>query len=115
MAQLDVHKLASGPLVVDVQSGVLARLATRVVVPLISRKTLGQPITRLDPVVKVRGTEYVMLVQDLAAVSARLLGPSILSLAVAAVRDPRGAGSAVHGQLRAEPSAGDEARHALTI
>lgn len=81
MAQFDVHKLASGTLVVDVQTGLLARLATRVVVPLISRRKLGKAISRLDPVVTVRGTEYVMLVQDLAAVSATLLGPSILSLA----------------------------------
>lgn len=76
MAQFDVHKLASGTLVVDAQTDVLARLVTRVVVPLITRKKLGKPITRLDPIVTVRGTEYVMLVQDLAAISSKILGAS---------------------------------------
>ena len=49
--------------------------------PLISRKQLGKPITRLDPVVMIRRIEYVMLVQDLAAVSANVLGPVIISMA----------------------------------
>lgn len=81
MPQFDVYKLASGTFVVDVQTDVLARLATRVVVPLVARKQLGKPISRLDPVVVVRRTEYVMLVQDLAAIPSTELGSAILSLA----------------------------------
>ncbi len=85
MAQFDLHRNPRGgtyPLLLDVQSEILARLTTRVVVPMISVKRHGaRPITRLNPVVRVKGTEYVLVFQELAAIPAAALGEVVGSLA----------------------------------
>ena len=85
MAQFDVYKnprKGPYPLLLDVQPDVLTRLATRVVVPMMTRKRFGAtPITRLNPVVKLAGTDYVALFQELAAVPVTALGSrSVTSL-----------------------------------
>jgi toxin CcdB len=85
MAQFDVHRNPRGgefALLLDVQSDLLASLATRVVVPMASRKRFGaRPITRLNPTARVRGTEYVLVFQELAAVPTTALGAPVVSLA----------------------------------
>jgi toxin CcdB len=85
MAQFDVLKNVRGgayPLVVDVQDDLHRRLATRVVVPLTPRsRYAAQPMTRLQPLVKVRGEEYVAVVPMLAAVPRTTLGEIVGSLA----------------------------------
>jgi len=85
MAQFDVLKNPRGgayPLVVDVQAELHGRLATRVVVPLTPRSRYSaQPITRLQPLVKVRGEEYVVVVPMIAAVPKASLGEVVGSLA----------------------------------
>jgi len=85
MAQFDLHRNPRGgtyPLLLDVQADVLARLATRVVVPLISVKRHGaRPITRLNPVVHVDDEDYVVLFQELAAIATSALGDRVGSLA----------------------------------
>jgi toxin CcdB len=85
MAQFDVLKNPRGgayPLVVDVQAELHGRLATRVVVPLTPRsRYTAQPITRLQPLVKVRGEEYVVVVPMIAAVPKASLGDVVGSLA----------------------------------
>ena len=72
MAQFDVFKNPRGgryPLLVDVQSELLERLATRVVVPMTARSRYGaKPISRLNPIATVRGTDYVLVFQELAAI-----------------------------------------------
>jgi toxin CcdB len=70
------------PLLVDVQADVLARLERRIVVPMVIRKKYNaKPITRLNPVVAIDGTDYVLLFQDLAAIPTSALGEPIGSLA----------------------------------
>jgi len=85
MAQLDVLRNPRGgtyPLVVDVQADLHDRLTTRVVVPLTPRsRYAAQPITRLQPLVKVRGDEYVVVVPMIAAVPRASLGEVVGSLA----------------------------------
>lgn len=85
MAQFDLHRNRKGgdyPLLLDVQADLLERLATRVVVPLMTVKRHGaRPITRLNPVVRVRGNEYVLVFQELAAIPASALGDVVGSLA----------------------------------
>ena len=85
MPQFDVLRNVRGgtyPLVVDVQAELHARLATRVVVPLIPRSRYApQPITRLQPLVRVRDTEYVAMVPLIAAVPKASLGEVVGSLA----------------------------------
>jgi hypothetical protein len=85
MPQFDVLRNVRGstyPLVVDVQAELHARLATRVVVPLILRSRYApQPITRLQPLVRVRDTEYVAVFPLIAAVPKASLGEVVGSLA----------------------------------
>jgi len=85
MAQFDVYKNPRGgayPLLLDVQSELLARLATRVVVPLMAAKRYGsRPITRLNPTASIARVEYVLVFQELAAIPASALGERVTSLA----------------------------------
>jgi toxin CcdB len=85
MAQFDVHRNPRGgafPLLLDIQADVVARLATRVVVPLARRKGYGaQPLTRLNPIVTMNGVEYVLVFQELAGIPASALGARVGSMA----------------------------------
>ena len=84
MAQFDVYRNPRGgsyPLLLDVQSELLAGLATRVVVPLATTRRYGsKPITRLNPHAKIAGIEYVLLFQELAAIAKSELGDRVASL-----------------------------------
>ncbi len=84
MAQFDLHKNPRGgayPYLLDVQAELLERLGTRVVVPLMPLKKYGaRPITRLNPVVKVKGADHVVVFQELAAVPVTVLGEPVASL-----------------------------------
>jgi toxin CcdB len=84
MAQFDVLRTKGSaiyPLVVEVQADLHNKLATRVVVPLVSRARYALPATRLTPTVKVRDDEYVVLFPLIAAVPKSSLGPLVASLA----------------------------------
>ena len=85
MAQFDLHRNRKGgafPLLLDVQADLLASLATRVVVPLMTtRRHRARPITRLNPVVRIKGVEHVLLFQELAAIPGSALGEVVGSLA----------------------------------
>ena len=85
MPQFTVYKNPRGgayPLLLDVQAEVLAGLATRVVVPLMTAKRYGvKPITRLNPIVTIDQTSYVLVFQEIAAIPAAGLGEAITSLA----------------------------------
>lgn len=84
MPQFDVFRSTrSGmyPLIMDVQADMHGRLATRLVVPLLPRSQYPTPImTRLTPIAKVRGTEYVAVFPQMAAVPAASLGEVVVSL-----------------------------------
>lgn len=77
MGQFDVYrnpgKHREFPLVIDVQSDAVARLPTRVVVPLTPAKTYLRPITRLQPRLSIRGIEYVVKTDELAPIPTPLL------------------------------------------
>ena len=83
MPQFDVlrTKNPTYPLVVDVQADLHAKLATRVVVPMVLRTRYAQPATRLTPVIEVRGNDYVLLFPQMAAVPKQALGAVVGSLA----------------------------------
>jgi toxin CcdB len=84
MAQFDLHKNPKGgayPLLLDIQSEMLERLSTRVVAPLMTLKRYGaRPITRLNPIVKIKGADHVIVFQELAAIPASALGEPVASL-----------------------------------
>jgi toxin CcdB len=85
MGQFDLYKNARGgsyPYLLDVQADLLARLATRAVVPLMPLKRYGaKPISRLNPIARVANVEHVLLVQELAAIPASELRDKVSSLA----------------------------------
>src|SRR5689334_11771118 len=85
MPQFDVFKNPRGgvyPLLMDLQADVLASLATRIVVPLMTMKRYGgRAITRLNPTASIDGIEYVLVFQELAAIPAANLGEQVYSLA----------------------------------
>jgi toxin CcdB len=78
MPQFDVYKDRVGkryPLLLDVQTDLLAHLETRIVVPLAPRRRYPvRPMRIVNPVITVRETEYVAVFQELAAVAAKELG-----------------------------------------
>lgn len=83
MAQFDLYKnprRGEYPLLLDVQSDTLARIDTRVVVPLTTAKNYDTPISRLNPVVAVGRVRYVLVFQELAAVPTGAWGETIGSL-----------------------------------
>ncbi len=73
MARYDIHKLASG-YVVDVQADLLADMNTRVVVPLRPHSEIPKPIGRLNPVIMIGDTRWVLLPQFIATVTVAELG-----------------------------------------
>jgi toxin CcdB len=83
MAQFDVYKNVGGgayPLVVEIQSNLLSKLATRVVVPLARRDRYPLPLAKATPTATVGGVDYVLVVPLLAAVSGSTLGKPVGSL-----------------------------------
>lgn len=69
------------PYLLDVQSDLLNDISTRVVVPLVLRKSLkGSPITRLMPEFTIEGKTVVMFTPHIAGISLRELGESVTTL-----------------------------------
>jgi toxin CcdB len=67
---------------VDIQSELLSGLQTRIVVPLTKLTALRKkPIRDLTPIVNVGGSQYLLLVPQLAGISINELGPLIGSIA----------------------------------
>lgn len=85
MAQFDVYRNPDPrsadrvPYLLDVQTNLLDRLATRVVVPLI-REDQTIPARRLNPIFSVEDHRVVMATAELAALHRRDLGAQVGSL-----------------------------------
>lgn len=88
MAQFAVHEninaatRAAVPLLLDVQSNLLAELGTRVVVPLYPASTLQEKMLKtLTPRFEIEGQPYVMLTPQMAGIANKQLGPMVADLA----------------------------------
>ncbi|MEK6662440.1 MAG: CcdB family protein [Pseudomonadota bacterium] len=87
MAQFDVYENpdATGkddiPFLLDVQSDLLDALVTRVVVPLVAKRTAGQPAARLNPQFRIRNMAVVMSTPELAGIPKTRLSKKITNLA----------------------------------
>ena len=87
MAQFDVHRNCNAhtrelyPFLLDLQTDLLERLATRVVAPLAAADGVGPPIRLLNPVFEVDGVAVVLSTQELAGVHRDVLGDVVTSLA----------------------------------
>jgi toxin CcdB len=87
MGQFTVYRNANPdtqdayPLLLDVQSGLLASLTTRVVVPLCPASTIaGVRMKTLMPIFDIAGQRYVMLTPQLAGIAKRQLGEPVADL-----------------------------------
>ncbi len=68
--------------VVDIQSGLLDELSTRVVIPLLPRSAAPRiPAKTLNPIISVSGAEYVLMTQNIATVPLSLLRTPVGTLA----------------------------------
>jgi toxin CcdB len=88
MPQFTVHRnpnpdsQAAYPLLLDVQSDLMAELGTRVVVPLCSATAMkGRLMTTLTPVFEIEGKQYAMHTPQLAGISIKQLGAKVIDLA----------------------------------
>ncbi len=71
MTQFCVYRLPSGALVMDLQSDFMD-LATRVVAPLYPLRDDLAPMRRLEPVLEIEGSRYVLHTAEMTAVPASL-------------------------------------------
>ncbi len=82
MAHLDLHiNRASKGYLLDVQADILRGLGSRLVIPVLPLAEAPPLAGRLNPVVTVEGVEHSLVTQHMAAVSAKLLGEVVTSLA----------------------------------
>jgi toxin CcdB len=88
VAQFTVYRNKSprsksiNPFLVDVQSGLLDDLQTRVMIPLTKASALAKkPLSNLTPALEFDGETYVLMTPQLAGVSRTDLGASAGSLA----------------------------------
>jgi toxin CcdB len=87
MPQFGVHRnpnastRAAFPFLLDVQSELMSGLASRVVVPLCPASIMkGKLVRTLMPTFTIEGKQYVMLTAQLAGISIKELGASVLDL-----------------------------------
>jgi toxin CcdB len=74
VARFDVYpNPGGGGKLLDVQADLLDGLNTRVVVPLMNKKSAPTPASHLNPVLQIDDQPMVMVTQFLAAVPARML------------------------------------------
>jgi toxin CcdB len=63
------------PFLIDVQSELLSALDTRLVIPLMRSEAMGRkPIRNLNPPVRVNGSQYFAITQQMAAIPKAILG-----------------------------------------
>ena len=66
------------PFLMDVQYPLLDSLATRLVIPLTMKANFkGKLIKELNPSITIKNTEYVFLIQQLAAIQKENLGTAV--------------------------------------
>ena len=87
MPQFGVHRnsnaatRAAFPFLLDVQSDLVADLATRVVVPLCPASVMkGKLVRTLMPTFGIEGRQYAMITPQLAGISAKQLGARVADL-----------------------------------
>jgi len=88
MPQFTVHRnpnqdtKATYPLLLDIQSDLIADLSTRVVVPLCPASVMkGKVIKTLMPVFEIDGKPYAMVTPQLAGIPTKQIGARVADLA----------------------------------
>jgi len=64
------------PFLLDIQSGLLENLQTRLVIPLMRKAQISNSIIKnLNPIAIINHEEYVVMTQQMAAIPKAVLGP----------------------------------------
>jgi toxin CcdB len=80
MARFDVYANPDGNgFLVDVQADLMSHLNSRLVIPLVRSNIAPTPIKVLNPIFQIEGTPYLMLTQQMAAVSVQMLKRPVLN------------------------------------
>jgi toxin CcdB len=79
MAQFDIHRLAGGVLVVDLQTDLIGLDATRIVAPL-REDGIYARFPGLTPAADFEGRRWIVRLQEMAAVPASQLGVPVGSV-----------------------------------
>ncbi len=86
MPQFDLHENRNPktkgliPYLLDIQSDLLADLATSVVIPVCLAGTATRGMTRLTPEVEIDGQSYLLLTPQLASIPRKGLGKTVANL-----------------------------------
>jgi toxin CcdB len=81
MARFDVYANPDGNgFLVDVQADLMSHLNSRLVIPLVGSNIAPTPIKVLNPIFQIDGATYLMLTQQMAAVSVQMLKRPVLNL-----------------------------------
>ena len=83
MARYDLYRLREqAGYLLDVQTDLIDRLQTRVVVPLLPAGSTPSPVRRLNPIFNIGGKRYLMATPLLASVPVSELEPSQANLSM---------------------------------
>jgi toxin CcdB len=81
MARFDVYANPDGNgFLVDVQADLMSHLNSRLVIPLVPSNIAPTPIRVLNPIFQIDNATYLMLTQQMAAVSVQILKRPVLSV-----------------------------------
>jgi toxin CcdB len=79
VARFHVHHIDRG-YALDVQSNLLDRLDTRVMIPLTDASRVVNVMSKLNPIFVVNGTRYLLSTERMASVPVADIGPSAVDL-----------------------------------
>ena len=65
------------PYLLEIQSTLLDDLRTTVVIPLCPKTAVNGPISRLCPIVRISGKDFILLTQQIAAIDRNALGKAV--------------------------------------
>jgi toxin CcdB len=69
------------PYLLDIQSNLLSDLRTTVVIPLMPKRLAGSHIiTKLNPVIRVKNENFIVMTQSLAGIDRNVLGEPVNDL-----------------------------------
>jgi len=88
MAQFDVYLNPSSeskkyaPYLLDIQNDLFDLLATRVVIPLLSEKSLRKPLNKLNPQFTIEGKKFYLSTAEIAGIPKSAIGKYVCSLSL---------------------------------
>lgn len=81
MARFDVYANPDGKgFLVDVQADLMSHLNSRLVIPLVPSGVAPTPMKVLNPIFQIEDATYLMLTQQMAAVSVQMLKRVVLNV-----------------------------------